>query len=894
MKKLVTLFIALFVSSFAFGQGLISGTVTDDSNYPLIGAAVKIDNTDQGTITDIDGNFKLKTAKSGMVKLLISYIGFETKVIEVNVSGTTDLGTIVMESDEVMLSSIEVVADYAVERKTPVAFAQINKKEMEKVLGSRDIPLMMNITPSVYSTEQGGGSGDARINVRGFDQRNVAIMINGVPVNDMENGWVYWSNWDGVGDATSSVQLQRGLSSVNLATPSIGGTMNIVTSPADKKAGGVAKVEYGSGNFLKATVTGHTGMIADRFALSASLVRKVGDGLVKGTWTDAWAYYLGSSLKLNDKHSLELFAIGAPQRHGQNLYKQNIAAYSHDFAKDIDGYDTKAFDKFPEAKDGRFYNQNVSPVSKSYKGKQFWNGKEHDRYSEDYINERENFYHKPLVNLNWYADWSDRLEQYTVLYYSGGIGGGSGSLGGVKWNYHVGEESPSRYIAYDATIENNKGGESKGILRNSVNEQWTLGALSKFKYKWTRNISSTFGLDWRKAQIDHYREVRDLLGGEYFVDNKNEFKPNREAVLGTKIDYFNTNDVDWFGAFLQSEYSSELFSVYGMLGYSQIKYSYLDHFTRDAQDTAKAKLIETDWTNGLQVKGGANYRVTDNVNVYGNLGYVSKVPIFDAVIDDRNGVAAKNPVNEKFYAVEGGVNFFTDDNKFKARLSGYYTKWNDRTKKFYVNQQDGSDDLVYVTGMDQLHAGVELDLSYQPADLVKFGLSASYADWKNTNDVSGEYRSYEDSVSVKTYNYYVEGLKVGDAPQVQLVGSVTFYPVKGLSAQILWSYYDKFYAAWDPFSRTNKDDKSQSWKIPSYSLLDLHLSYDLPINSKYGVTLFAHGFNLFDQLFITDARDNSKYNAFMGDDNVNSHKASAAEVFIGLPRRFNAGLKFKF
>ena len=78
---------------------------------------------------------------------------------------------------------------------------------------------MLNVTPSVYSTVQGGGAGDARVNVRGFSQRHTAVMINGVPVNDMENGWVYWSNWDGVGDAATSIQLQRGLSAINLATP---------------------------------------------------------------------------------------------------------------------------------------------------------------------------------------------------------------------------------------------------------------------------------------------------------------------------------------------------------------------------------------------------------------------------------------------------------------------------------------------------------------------------------------------------------------------------------------------------------------------------------------------------------------------------------------------------
>ena len=136
---------------------------------------------------------------------------------------------------------------------TPVAYTTVDKKEMEIRLGSQDIPMILNTTPSVYATQQGGGAGDARINVRGFNQRNVAVMINGVPQNDMENGWVYWSNWDGVGDATSSIQMQRGLSAVNLATPSIGGTMNIITDPAAHEKGGKFKQEVGEGGFLKTT-----------------------------------------------------------------------------------------------------------------------------------------------------------------------------------------------------------------------------------------------------------------------------------------------------------------------------------------------------------------------------------------------------------------------------------------------------------------------------------------------------------------------------------------------------------------------------------------------------------------------------------------------------------------
>ena len=138
------------------------------------------------------------------------------------------------------------------------------------------------MAPSTYSTLQGGGAGDARINVR---ENNLSVMINGVPVNDMENGWVHWSNWDGLGDASTSIRLQRGLSAVNLATPSIGGTLNVITDPSAMRSGfsyrqeaGLGSVdaagEWGFGrNLLKETLTVHSGRFGCGFALTGSLVR---------------------------------------------------------------------------------------------------------------------------------------------------------------------------------------------------------------------------------------------------------------------------------------------------------------------------------------------------------------------------------------------------------------------------------------------------------------------------------------------------------------------------------------------------------------------------------------------------------------------------------------------
>jgi iron complex outermembrane recepter protein len=425
MKKrnLLSWLLVAFMPIFLVGQSVVG--VVSGEGKPLVGANVVIQGTNLGTVSDDDGFYSIDVPV-GDYNVIASFIGYSSVTNAVTVDSSDVVADFTLVIDAIAMSSLEVLASRA-DETTPVAYTNVSKAEMEIRLGSQDIPMILNTTPSVYATQQGGGAGDARINVRGFNQRNVAVMINGVPQNDMENGWVYWSNWDGVGDATSSIQMQRGLSAVNLATPSIGGTMNIITDPAAMEKGGKFKQEVGEGGFLKSTITYNSGLINDKLAVSGAIVRKTGDGFIDGTWTDAWAYYLGSSYAISDDQRVELYAIGAPQRHGQNLYKQNIATYSQELAGDVDGYDVSAFAdsaKF-ETEAGRFFNQNVAPVDASYTGQQYWymyGDKTTDRYSSDFLNERENFFHKPLVNLNHFYDISDELRLSSVAHWSGGSG----------------------------------------------------------------------------------------------------------------------------------------------------------------------------------------------------------------------------------------------------------------------------------------------------------------------------------------------------------------------------------------------------------------------------------------------------------------------------------------
>jgi len=257
MKKMFVMIVALLVSTIAFAQGTISGSVTDGSTGdPLPGASVLVKGTTNGVTADFDGNFTI-TANSGDV-LVISYLGFQTLEIAAKNGMSVELATSSTQLDEIIVSS--GVIDIAKVRETPIAVSTISASEIALKVGNMEFPEIMNKTPGVYATKQGGGYGDSRISLRGFDQTNTSFLINGQPVNDMENGRLYWSNWQGLTDVTSGIQIQRGLGASKLAVPSVGGTISIFTKAADKLEGGSATQMVGNDGFTKTTMSYNTGV----------------------------------------------------------------------------------------------------------------------------------------------------------------------------------------------------------------------------------------------------------------------------------------------------------------------------------------------------------------------------------------------------------------------------------------------------------------------------------------------------------------------------------------------------------------------------------------------------------------------------------------------------------
>ena len=566
---MLSLLLMIMSVTAAFSQ--ISGKVLDgDSNEGLPGATVHVKGTNNGVSTGFDGSFTFTGVTSGT--LVFSYLGYESQEIAVENSDTIIVSLIAQPNvlGEIIVSS--GVIDLVKVRQTPVASSTISPSEIALKTGNQEFPEIMNKTPGVYATKQGGGYGDSRISLRGFDQRNTSFLINGQPVNDMENGWVYWSNWQGLTDVASGIQLQRGLGASRLAVPSVGGTVSIFTKAADRTQGGSVSQVSGNDGYLKTTASYSSGLDNDGWAYSFLLSKWQGDGYIYNTQGEGYTYFgaVGYSPE-GSKHSLNFSFLGAAQWHHQRDVWVSIRDYQN-FGKD--GID-------------RRWNSNGGTL----------NGEE--------FSLRRNFYNKPLATFNWDYEISDDIKLVTSLYGSAGRGGGTGPRGRNYYNSTTdvlpfrkdltehylengnGARDANGFINFDAIVAHNQSSTSpytggiggfegqligsNGFKEDGVNRAVLVRRASMNSHNWIGAISNleiqkdkfkySIGVDLRSYTGYHYRVLNNLLGldGYYSTGNKNSAgqiinttvsaNPFKSTGLndGAKIDYFNIGKVGWQG-----------------------------------------------------------------------------------------------------------------------------------------------------------------------------------------------------------------------------------------------------------------------------------------------------------------------------------------------------------
>ena len=162
-----------------------------------------------------------------------------------------------------------------------------------------------------------------------------------------------------------------------------------------------------------------------------------------------------------------------------------------------------------------------------------------------------------------------------------------------------------------------------------------------------------------------------------------------------------------------------------------------------------------------------------------------------------------NPKNEKFNAFELGVNTNSNDGTLAGKLNIYNTSWNDRVATRTVENEDGDEDIIYLTGINQVHSGIESEIAAQLNEMFRLDVGFGYGKWYYSDDATGTYRDSDGSE--KSYSYSLKDLRVGDAPQTSFSLGLTASPVDGALVQATYRYYDSYFADWSPTSREYSD-----------------------------------------------------------------------------------------
>ena len=756
------------------------------------------------------------------------------------------------------------VADIAKDRKTPVAVSTIKEAVIVEKLGNQEFPEVLNTTPSVYATKAGGGFGDSRINVRGFDQRNTAVMINGVPVNDMENGAVYWSNWAGLSDVTSAMQVQRGLGSSKLAIASVGGTINILTKSADKKREGNVMFGLGNAGYNKLLFSYNTGKGTTGWSSSFLMSRTAGSMYADGTEFEGYNYYWALGYQ-KGKHDFQFTITGAPQWHNQRSFSPTINNYLK-YGKD--------------GEPNRKYNENWG----------YLNGEEYS-YTR-------NYYHKPVMSLNWDYKITDATKLSTVVYASFGRGGGTGTVGSTSAieAYRLADGS----INFDRIYQFNKANNSAALARrSSINSHNWIGAISSLNHKLNDNLNFTVGVDGRYYKGLHYRVMSDFLGATSYKDNTDINNPNRIITDAydaspnwnpfggktdeTKIMYNNDGIVNWLGGFGQLEYSIGGLSAFVQGSISNQGFQRVDYFLNTPANQ------KTEMVNklGYNVKVGANYNINSHHNVFVNGGYYERQPFFGAVFLNQRNDINPNLENEKVSSVEVGYGFRSSI--FNANVNLYNTVWDDIFKR--VSYRPAS--LTYyanVLGLKEVHRGVEVDFNVKPTEWITVNGMFSAGDWFYDSDVDATFIDDATNQIVGEGKLLIKDLKVGDAAQLTWALGADVKATENLKFDATYRYADNLYSGFDPGNNYNKN--TPAVKLPSFGLLDLGLTLSTKTNVSKSLSFRLNVNNVLDETYISDMRTNTAADANEANNWNGLNKKN--QVYFGFGRTWNASISYKF
>ena len=840
MKKILLILTATLLSVASFAQqGGIRGKVVSRTDRVAVGnVEVTIDSTGQTVKTDQEGNFLLGNLPKGDYKLTFTNPDFETLDLVVRVGDV-----------EKNLNSVIMAPAAQGETQDDSIFAEFDNDSSASDTSA--LPSSLSASKDIFNNIASYRFSEMRFNVRGYDSQYTDVYLNGIRFNDAMTGYGPWSLWSGMNDATRNQENASGLEASEYGIGGFGGMTNINARASQMRKGFRVSVSNGNQMYrFRAIVSYASGALDNGWSYAFSVsTRQGGNGYVDGVYYNSYGYFAAAEKLFGKQHRLSLMVLGTPQQRGAQQASTQ-----------------EAYDMFGS----NYYNPNV--------------GLQGDKLR----NTRVRRTHEPIVMLNYYYDISEKTRLTAATSVRFGFNGYSA----LTWKDGADPRPdyyrylPSYYTsqvtaAVPGILDESKDGNGLSITNNQLMEyilaasqmkaNWngrmnfanmydanqyedpsTAGYASgkranymieerhtdQIDYNFVANIAHQFnqnhringGIKARVNRTEYYTTVKDLLGGDYWVD----IDKFAERDLGNNVIAYQ-NDVDYYNkhghARVVKEGDKYSYDYYAHSRQAQVWALYglsLGGFAMEVGGEVgyaslwrqglwrKGLFVEDDGISGgsfgdskhlnyLTYKAKANfsYRFSGAHQLLANVMMMQDAPTFNtAFVSART----RNQVTPglKAYTVFGAeLTYNLNLPYIKARVSAYYTKMNDLAKviSFYDDTQSSFTNFA-MSGIDKRYYGVELGLKVPIAWGLAFQSAVSWGDYRytsNPNFVQIVDNSADVKLIDKVYwkNYFVES-----TPQFAVNVGLDFRGPKNWFASINFNYYDKLYLSMNPAYRT--------------------------------------------------------------------------------------------
>lgn len=644
------------------------------------------------------------------------------------------LASFAMAQDSLKTRRLDDVIVYATRANdnTPTTYSEISKEQLESVNLGQDLPILLNLSPSVVTTsDAGAGVGYTGIRIRGSDGTRINVTVNGIPVNDSESHGVFWVNMPDFASSVDNIQIQRGVGTSTNGAAAFGATVNLQTNVPSQDSFVEFNNSFGSFSTRKHTLIYNTGLLNDRWSFESRLSKIASDGYIDRATSDLQSYFLSGGY-YGDKTTIKALVFGGKEVTYQSWYgtPQALLDGNADGIEEVIGNNGFTDEQA----------ENLRNSGRTYNFYQYDN--EVDNYNQDHY--QLHLSHTVNENLN--------------LNLSGHYTYGRG-----YFEQYRNEDDFSDYGLNDVVL-----GDTTITSTDLIRRRWLDNHFYGFTFStnYTKsNLDMTLGGGWNKYDGDHFGEIiwsqfasNSDIRSRYYdnVGNKTDFN------VYLKTNYQINNDLNLF---------------------ADLQVRTIDYRTVGIDNDRRPIDVGENYAF-FNPKFGATYVLNEQSNIYASYSIGNREPVRGDFVDAAVG---QTPKNETLQNIEAGYRKFGSTFSFSAN----YYLMNYENQLVLTGELNDVGSNLRQNVPESYRTGIELVGEYKFSDKVRWGanLTLSQNKIKNFTEILYNYGTNFDEFNIEETSY--SDTEIAFSPNVIGGSNLTFTPVDDFDISLMSKYVGK-------------------------------------------------------------------------------------------------------